>query len=438
MARKSALLLSFILLASCQSPLPQNQPGQFGQMGNQAARFQSFGSKRSSRDPMPLIQQFHSSLVARNPELIKLKYQAMRESPFVFYRATAFLFYHDIKTEASLATGPKVPLQGDFHLENMGTYMTNQGKFAYDLNDFDEAVTGPNTWDLARLAVSVHLAADETGFKFSDRQKLIAHFLQRYLIHLQTLQQQPALLNQTLDERSLDEKAGTQVVEARKRFSRAAWLQEMTDGRRFRYDDKVLAISATERQTLNAAVQAYARTRPEGIAFYTLKDGASRIAGKGSLGRYRYVALIEGRSPAAADDLILEVKEAIVPSAAYAGISRSRNEAERIVSAYKNALPGADPFLGVSSLSTPAGALPAYVRELLPKETVNLEKVNKAKEYEGFLDSTALIIARLHARSGQSAALLQQTPKLIPAIQSFADTYAETVASDWKTFSSSR
>lgn len=435
MLRKSAFLLSLLLL-SCQSPIPQQ--GQLGQSGAQPARFQSFGNKRSARDPMPQIQQFHAPLLTRNPELVKLKYQAMSESPFIFYRATAFLFYSDIKAEAALASGPKVPLQGDFHLENMGTYITSQGGFAYDLNDFDEAVTGSNAWDLARLAVSVHLAADETGFKMGDRQKLIAHFLQRYLVHLQNLQKQPALMNQVLDERYLDEKAATQVAEARKRFTRAAWLQEMTDGRRFRLDDKILALSAAERQVLTTSLQAYARTRTEGQAFYTLKDGASRIAGKGSLGRYRYIALIEGRTPAATDDLILEIKEAIVPSAAYAGVARSRNEAERIVTAYKTALPGPDPFLGISTLTTPAGILPAYVRELLPKETVNLEKVNKAKEYEGFLDSSALIIARLHSRSGQAAALLQQTPKLIPAIQTFADSYAETVASDWKAFKSSR
>ncbi len=93
-------------------------------------------------------------------------------------------------------------------------------------------------------------------------------------------------------------------------------------------------------------------------------------------------------------------------------------------------------MLGVSSFNAPDGQFTAYVRELLPKETVNLEKVNKFKEYQGFLNSAALIIARMHSRGGQAAAILQKTP--VTAIQTFADDYAEVVASDWKTFKSSR
>ncbi|PKL74719.1 MAG: hypothetical protein CVV27_19055, partial [Candidatus Melainabacteria bacterium HGW-Melainabacteria-1] len=374
-----ALLL--LTLVSCQAPLPQ--PAQFG--ANRSPLFQRQGAARL-RDPMPLIRQFHAPLIARNPELVQLKYQAMAADPFAFYRATAFLFYSDLKAETALSQAPRVPLQGDFHLENMGTYLSSDGRFGYDLNDFDEAVSGPAGWDLARLAVSIHLAADMTGFGFKDRQKLIGHFLGAYQAQLQKIQRQPALLQQLLDERYLDEKAAKQVVKARE-FSRVAWLTEMVQGRGFALNDKVRPISPAERQAVAAALQAYAGSRREGTAFFALKDAASRIAGKGSLGRYRYLALIEGRSPAPVDDLILEIKEAIVPSASYAGVSRSRNEAERIVMAFRSALPGVDPLLGSTSLKTPAGVLPAYVRELLPKETVNLEKLNKTKEYEGMLNS---------------------------------------------------
>lgn len=424
-----AFTLSSLLL-SCQG---QSVP--FNLRASQSL-FQAQKKAASGRNPLPLIQQFHSSLQGRNPELLKLKYEAMQESPFVFYRATAFLFYNDLKTQTALNTAPQVPLQGDFHLENMGTYIGSNGAMGYDLNDFDEAITGPNSWDLARLAVSIHLAADETGFNFEERQQLIAHFLKAYLAQVQNLQKQPALLQQILDERYLDEKAGKQVLEARERFSRPAWLAEMTNGKRFILNDKVRPVQAAEAQMVQAALNQYVASRREGAGFYAIKDIASRIAGKGSLGRYRYIVLIEGRSASAQDDLILEIKEAITPSAAYAGSPRSRNEATRIVQAYKSTIPGSDPMLGVSSFNAPDGQFSAYVRELLPKETVNLEKVNKFKEYQGFLNSCALIIARMHSRTGQSAAILQKTP--IAAIQSFADDYAEVVAGDWTMFRSSR
>lgn len=436
MKKHTALIASLtaLLATACARPQPYMQPQGVGFQAPGYQQFsqnlQTFGSNR--RDVNPLIQNFHRDLVQRNPEMVQLKYQAMSESPFAFYRATAFLFYNDVKAEQNLAGGINVPLQGDFHLENMGTYRVSNGSFAYDLNDFDEAVTGPHTWDLARLAVSIHLAADEVGIKKSDRQELIQYFLQRYVVHLQSLQRQPNLLNAPLDERYLSGKAAEQVTQARQRFDRTEWLNEMTRGGRFVLDEKVLPLQAPEIPVVEQALSRYAQSRREGAAFFQLKDAATRIAGKGSLGRYRYIVLIEGPTRSGQDDLILEIKEAITPSASLAGVGRSNNDALRIVQAYQRFLPGADPYLGLTSI----GQLPAYVRELLPKETVNLTKVNKVSEYSPFLDSVALIIARAHARGGQTAQLTQATPDLAANIGSFADRYADQVVSDFKSFHS--
>ncbi len=385
---------------------------------------------QSSRDLMGLMQSYHAPLLQRDPALIQLKYQAMAEDPFSFYRATAFVFYNDLKNENAMKAGVNVPLQGDFHLENMGTYRTSQGTFAYDLNDFDEAVTGPNSWDLARMAVSIHLAGEDVGIKGQDRQALIRHFFQRYLAHLQQIQRQPGVLTQPLDERFLSEKPAEQVQQARERFDRVEWLADMTRAGRFKYGEKLRPLDPNALQTVQGALATYAQGRREGPAFFGLKDAASRIAGKGSLGRYRFVTLIEGPSASDKDDLILEIKEAATPSASYAGVRGSSDEGQRIAQAYQRFLPQADPYLG----STRIGKLPAYVRELLPKETVNLEKVNQISEYEAFLDSVALIIARAHARGGQTSALLQKTPALLPDLGQFADRYYEQVLSDYQTF----
>lgn len=416
---------SLTILLACSCAGPRLMPPQGG-------NFQAFGTAR--RNVMSLVQRYHAELMQRSPELVQYKYQAMTESPFVFYRATDFLFYNDVKSDADLAGGINVPLQGDFHLENMGTYLVSNGTFAYDLNDFDEAVTGPNTWDLGRLAVSIHLAADEVGISKGKRQELIAYFLQRYLAHLQEIQRQPGLLQVALDERYLSGKAAEQVTQARQRFDRADWIDEMTrDEGGFKFDDKIRPLSAQERPIVQQALARYVASRREGPAFFALKDAASRVAGKGSLGRYRYIVLVEGPSSSWKDDLILEIKEAITPSATWAGVPNSNDNALRIVQAYQRFLPGADPYLGVTRI----GSLPAYVRELLPKETVNLDKVNKTSEYEAFLDSVALIIARAHARGGQVNALVQTTPALIPGIQAFADRYADQVVADFQSFRAS-
>lgn len=427
-----ALAGSFVLLSACQTApqLPMayalNSPGQ--SLGGFAApRFQGLNAPR---DLMALVQRFHAPLLQRNPALIQHKYREMATSPFVFYRATAFVFYHDLRQESALNQGVPVPLQGDFHLENMGTYLTSQGGFAYDANDFDEAVTGPHTWDLARLTTSLHLAAAESGIGLRERQALNQHFVQRYIAQLQRLQQEPGLLQLPLDERYLDKEAGKQVRQARERFDRQAWLAEHSQNGRFVHTDKLLPVSAPEARTVQQALQLYLAQRPEGPGFFAIKDIASRIAGKGSLGRYRYVVLVEGATATPQDDLLLEIKEAITPAASWAGVAAAADEGQRIVQAYRQALPGADPYLGATRLDTH----PAFVRELLDKETVNLSKLTRVKDYESFLDSVALIMARLHARSGQVPALVQQTTTQAAAVLAFADRYAEQVQADHRLF----
>jgi uncharacterized protein (DUF2252 family) len=428
MALFSASLVMGAAFTSCRSRTQALAPPSSAlNAGVSAQRFQSFGS---SRDLFQLLDKYHAPLLQRNPGLIQLKYDAMKSSAFAFYRATAFIFYHDMASQKSLNQAVSVPLQGDFHLENLGTYRTAAGDFAYDLNDFDEAVSGPFTWDLARLGVSIYLAADEVGLKKSEQDEMARYFLNAYQDALAAIQRSPGLLSVPLSERYLSEKPAEQVTQARQRFSRSAWLQEMAPGGRFALGNKVQPVPAAELQTLQQAVQRYAAARREGPAFFNLKDAAVRIAGKGSLGRYRYIVLMEGATAAPQDDLILEFKEATTPSANYAGQRSSGDDGQRIVNAYRQMLPQADPYLGVSRF----GALSAYVRELLPDESVNLEKVNKVSEYRDFLDSVALIIARAHSRTGQAARIQAEVAQQESALLDFMKAYTAQVESDYNSF----
>lgn len=392
-------------------------------------------AKLGDRAILPLIDNYHKTLMERSPELIARKFEAMAEAPFPFFRASAFLFYHDVKAVPELTSkGVEVHLQGDFHLENMGTYRTANGRTAYDLNDFDEAFFGPHTWELGRMGTSIHLAGKEVGLKSGEREELVGYFLKRYQTHLKEIEKNPGQLEQILDETMLQGKAANQVEQAAERFSRTEWLNEMTQNGQFRITNKVRPVSSQERAMVEHAIQEYAKSRPEGAEFFTIKDIASRIAGKGSLGLGRYDVIIEGASKKAEDNLILEIKEARVPSAVLAGIEPSANEAQRIVDAYKRTLPDVDPYLGVTKL----GEADAYVRELLPKETVNLEKVNKVGEFEEFLDDVALIIARSHARSGNVAQLIEKTPDAEKTVIEFAADYYRQVKTDFKAFAASQ
>lgn len=427
MALFSASLVMGAALSSCRSRTQALSPS-FSALspGVSAQRFQSFGS----RDLFQWVEKYHAPLIQRNPGLVQLKYAAMKSSAFAFYRATAFIFYRDMASQKELNQATTVPLQGDFHLENLGTYRTAAGDFAYDLNDFDEAVVGPFTWDIARLGVSIYLAADEVGLKKSDQEEMVGYFLKAYQSALAAIQKNPSLLNMPLNERYLSEKPAEQVTQARQRFSRAAWLQEMAPSSRFALGNKIQPVPAAESQTLQQAIQGYVASRREGPAFFAVKDTAVRIAGKGSLGRYRYIVLMEGPSASPQDDLILEFKEATTPSASYAGQRSSGDDGQRIVSAYRQMLPQADPYLGATRL----GSLSAYVRELLPDESVNLEKVNKVSEYRDFLDSVALIIARAHSRTGQAARIQAEMSQQEAQLMAFIESYNSQVKQDYQNF----
>jgi hypothetical protein len=95
------------------------------------------------------------------PDDIKLKHQHMSEGAFPFLRAT---FYRWAQTwpEAcpESAAAPVVLAVGDLHIENFGTWRDAEGRLIWGLNDFDEACPMPFTIDLARLATSACLAIE--------------------------------------------------------------------------------------------------------------------------------------------------------------------------------------------------------------------------------------------------------------------------------------
>src|SRR5258707_8557894 len=83
----------------------------------------------------------------------------MRDNSFAFLRGTCHLFYDD---EAGLAPLNPAPLAwscGDLHPDNFGSYKGDNRLAYFDINDFDEAVLAPCTWDTARFLTAVLVGA---------------------------------------------------------------------------------------------------------------------------------------------------------------------------------------------------------------------------------------------------------------------------------------
>jgi hypothetical protein len=93
------------------------------------------------------------------PADLELKHERMREGPFPFLRATYYRWAQIWgKICGDAAKGPAALSVGDLHVENFGTWRDIEGRLIWGINDFDEVWRLPYTNDLIRLAASAVLA----------------------------------------------------------------------------------------------------------------------------------------------------------------------------------------------------------------------------------------------------------------------------------------
>src|ERR1700761_8567776 len=77
------------------------------------------------------------------------KHERMKESAFIFLRATFFRWAGRIgKICPDLAGAPAVLSVGDVHVENFGTWRDAEGRLVWGVNDFDEAAVIAYPFDL--------------------------------------------------------------------------------------------------------------------------------------------------------------------------------------------------------------------------------------------------------------------------------------------------
>ncbi len=101
---------------------------------------------------------------------LRLKHAHMADNLFSFFRAT-FYRWPALwqETCADLARAPSLLAVGDLHVENFGTWRDHEGRLIWGVNDVDEATTMPYTLDLVRLATSALLAKREEHLTIKPR-----------------------------------------------------------------------------------------------------------------------------------------------------------------------------------------------------------------------------------------------------------------------------
>jgi uncharacterized protein (DUF2252 family) len=124
------------------------------------------------------IERFNAG---RDPELLAVKYEKMRKSPFSFFRGTAHLFWEDLGAQGgALPDAPLVWACGDLHLENFGSFQGDDALAHFDLNDFDEGALARATWELSRFVAGVFVAAPPLEMTPAQADALAERFLDAY------------------------------------------------------------------------------------------------------------------------------------------------------------------------------------------------------------------------------------------------------------------
>jgi hypothetical protein len=114
-----------------------------------------------------------TSVVRRD---LRAKHEAMAEGAFPLMRATFYRWMHHWQNEAidDVRRAPQVLAVGDLHVENFGTWRDSEGRLIWGINDFDEAHPLPFTADLVRLAASAHLALAASQLAVTGRESCYA------------------------------------------------------------------------------------------------------------------------------------------------------------------------------------------------------------------------------------------------------------------------
>jgi uncharacterized protein (DUF2252 family) len=375
----------------------------------------------------------------------------MLQSPFAFYRGTAFVQAHDLA--GSPSSGIEVQLCGDAHLMNFGGFATPERNLIFGLNDFDETLPGPWEWDVKRLAASFVVAARYRGVKRAAARDVVLECMRSYRERLGAFAELRALDLWYSSITAADVRKATParlrkgvdriVARAHARTHEAVYpkLTTIVDGKvRIKDDPPFIFHVDTQFENFERMVReiyaSYRATLPEDrrviLDRFHIVDHAAKVVGVGSVGTRCYVFLLLADDD---DPLFLQLKEAR-PSVLepYLGKSRHKNDGERVVVGQHLIQAASDMFLGWTR--GPAGR-DFYFRQLRDmKVSVVIEEMPLAR-LENYARVCGWALALAHAKSGDAAlqaGYLGASTAFDEALARYAEAYADQVERDYEAF----
>lgn len=399
-------------------------------------------------DPVSILTAQDES---RLQQLVPIRHGRMSASAFTFYRGAAAVM------AADLANGPTTDIHaqlcGDAHLSNFGFFRAADRAMVFDVNDFDETLPGPVTWDVKRLVASVVIAYRNNGFDKKDARRAARHAACRYRERmLEAMASTPLDLHymqlnaedlrervrphQTKKERKTSSKV---LTKAQSKNSLKAFrkLTDIVDGRRVIVPDPPVVtrvdelLESDELPNLRRFFDAYGATLPNHrrsvLNRYSPIDLAHKVVGVGSVGTRCFIVLLESGG---GDPLFLQFKEATRSVLEdHLEPSKYATHGERVVKGQRLLQASGDVFLGWGRMERADGrSADFYFRQLWDgKGSVDIESMSP-RRLSSYAGACGAILAIAHARTGDPAMIagyLGDDDTFDRAVARFGERYAD-------------
>ena len=444
---------------------PRPRAGRYGTEKERAARGKAARSAapRSSHaaftpsaqrtDPVDLIE---AQSARRVRELVPIRYGRMSESPFRFYRGAAAIMAADLA--GTPRSGFTAQLCGDAHMLNFRLLASPERRLMFDINDFDETLSGPWEWDVKRLAASLVIAGRANGFSARQRASVVRAAVRSYRERMRAfaglgnldvwytrfeaddLQRQfaPVLGSADRDRwaRARERARAHDTLQAFDKLTRVA------GGRRVIASEPPLLVRLADllpdaeqhalEKRIGRLIESYGQSLSSDRRFllesYRVADVARKVVGVGSVGTRCWIVLLLGKDDR--DPLFLQAKEADESVLApYAGPGPFRSQGERVVAGQRLMQATSDIFLGWDRAQGIDGRRrDFYVRQLRDWKGIVVAEDLSPKRMRLFGTLCGATLARAHARSGDRIAIasyLGGGDVFDRALATFAELYAD-------------
>lgn len=342
----------------------------------------------------------------RNPKMLRFKYKYMRENPFRFYRGSCHLFYEDLSKNDTLPKSPTAWICGDLHLENFGSFRSANNQVYFDLNDFDEAVLAPASWEIVRFLTSIFVGFESLNIKKEKAIKMTRLFLKSYSNtlkngkpdYIEAATAQGIIQDFLL---SVGKRKQKDLLTKRTSFSKSDLKILLDNPKHFKIPDNL-------KEELSEHINIWLKNDENSPYNYRVIDAVFRLAGTGSVGVDRYVFLLKTMNKIGEKYLLLEMKEA-VPSSLQPYVTvlqpEWQSEAHRFISVQKKMQNRCPALLSMCEF----GGKSYIMEEMQPsKDSINIKLLkNRYRDMYTVVDSMAVLTASAQLRSsGQRGAAI--------------------------------